>query len=177
MRVGALLSLLVLPALNTFPAAQVAGTYRLTICVRPCTEGDTGVVRGQLVLFANPVRLNTLPDTIRAALTERVGWLLRPSEAPNACFALPSGPSHVQGRELYAGIIRRSFTHWHDAPAGITVLLYRSPDAFYSLVGTIDSSRFRGRGEQGNCCGGDPPVTYFLAHRVGEADVNSCMMR
>jgi hypothetical protein len=174
MRAG-FLSTLVVVTTSTSAAAQVPGTYRLTICARPCTEADTGVVRGHMVLLTSEVRLDTLSDSIRAALTNRRDWPSRPGDRLNACFSLSSNPASVNGRPFYAGIVPRGLTHWDGRGARVSILLYESPDAFYMLVGTVASGRMVGQGRQGNCCGGEPPVSYFLARRVSEPDINSCL--
>jgi hypothetical protein len=156
--------------------AQIPGTYRLTICARPCTDADSGVVRGHVVLFADTIRRDTLPPDIRSRLAERARWIELRLNGFNACFSLPSGPTRIDGREVYAGIIRRSLTRWETTRDTIKVLLYLSPDAHYSLAGTIESGYFSGRGLQGICCGyPDPPPTFFRASRLGEPDINSCL--
>ena len=174
-RIGLHAFLLAVVVTTVPAAAQVPGTYRLTICTRPCTESDSGVVRGRLVLFYDAIRVDTLSQSLRTALSERIRLRATGPESVNACFALPTGPAHVAGRELYAGIIRRGLTRWDVSGSDINVMLYRSPDAWYELVGRFESRGYVGRGEQVNCCGGDPPSTFFLARRVGPPDINSCM--
>jgi len=154
--------------------AQVPGTYRLTICTARCSPSDSGVVRGVVVLFAAPTRLDTIAPPLRDSLALGSLFLLWRSTA-NACFSLPTGPPRVDGRELYAGITRRGFTHWSRAGRKIVVSLYQSPDASYTLVGTVSGSVYSGQGEQGNCCGGESPTTYFRAVRAGDADLAACL--
>jgi hypothetical protein len=155
--------------------AQAAGTYRLSICTSPCAPTDSGVVRGYLVLFGDSHRLDSLPTPLRDSLVRRSFWLLRRSTVTNTCFALPTGPTHVNGQELYAGIIRRGLTQWRREGATVRVRLYQSPDASYTLVGAMTTEGYVGRGEQHNCCGGESPITYFLATRVKEADPSACL--
>ncbi len=101
-------------------------------------------------------------------------FLLGRGATANACFSLPIRPTSVDGRELYAGINRRGVTQWSQAGKEIEVPLYRSPDASYTLVGTVKDRVYSGRGAQGNCCGGESPTTYFRVVRVGDADIATC---
>jgi hypothetical protein len=155
---------------------QVPGTYRLTICVRPCIESDTGVVvRGHLVIFQDSIRVDTLSEALQKGVTRLSSRMsLRPA-ASNACFALPERRKEIDGKELYAGIIPSAFTLIRSGPLGVTTMLYRSPDASYSLVGYFKSGRYIGEGHQRNCCGGAPPSTFFLAVRTGDPDIRTCL--
>ena len=154
--------------------AQVPGTYRLSICTTQCSPSDSGVVRGVVVLFASPPRLDTIAPPMRDSLLLGGLFVLWQS-TPNACFSLPTGPTNVHGLELYAGINRRGATHWSQTGKELAVSLYQSPDASYTLVGTVNGSVYSGRGVQGNCCGGESPTTYFRAVRVGDADLAACL--
>jgi hypothetical protein len=155
--------------------AQVAGTYRLTICTTPCTGSDSGVVRGSLVLFRDSVRIDTIAPTAREALGRHGYWLLRRANTANACFTLRRQQSHVDGKELYAGITDRSLTVWVSDGRTTRVGLYQSPDASYTLTGTFDGGIYSGTGQQGNCCGGTSPETFFRAVRVGDPDLGACV--
>ena len=158
-------------------AAQVPGTYRLTICTSACSAADSGVVRGFLVLFPDSVALGTLSPALRDSLARDSRWLLRGrvSRVATACFTLATGPAYVDGRGLYAGIIRRGLTMWEQAGAGMRVRLYQSPDAAYVLDGTLSGQEYTGRGEQRNCCGGPTPSTFFRAVRIREPDITACI--
>lgn len=156
-------------------AAQVPGTYRLSICTNPCSAADSGVVRGFLVLFPDSVVFGNLPPAARDSLVRPSWLLLRGSPVATACFALPTGPTHVDGRQLYAGIIRRGLTVWEQVGAGIRVRVYQSPDAAYTLDGTMTGLEYTGRGEQHNCCGGANPTTFFHAVRIREPDIAACL--
>lgn len=155
--------------------AQVPGTYHLSICTTRCSPSDSGVVRGVVVLFAAPPRLDTIAPPMRDSLALGSLFLLGQGSIANACFSLPTGPTSVDGRELYAGISRRGVTQWSRAGREITVPLYQSPDASYALVGTITGNVYSGEGVQGNCCGGESPTTYFRAVRVRDADLAACL--
>lgn len=154
--------------------AQLAGTYRLTICASECSASDSGVVRGSLVLLRDSVRIDTLAANIRSTLASG-HRLLRPGVSANACFTLRRDDSHIHGRELYAGIVNQSLTNWIALGQSIQVLLYLSPDASYDLVGIIDHGTYRGTGRQHNCCGGTNPPTFFRAVRVGDPDLHACL--
>ena len=158
-------------------AAQVPGTYRLSICTSQCSAADSGVVRGFLVLFPDSVELGTLSPALRDSLTRDSRWLLRGrfSRVATACFTLAPGPTYVDGRELYAGITRRGLTVWEQTGAGLRVRLYQSPDAAFVLDGTLSGLEYTGRGEQRNCCGGPTPSTFFRAVRIREPDITACI--
>ena len=155
-------------------AAQVPGTYRLSICTNRCSAADSGVVRGFLVLFPDSVALSNVPPAARDSLVRPSWLLLRGLPVATACFALPAGPTHVDGRELYAGIIRRGLTVWEQVGTGIRVRVYQSPDAAYTLDGSMTGLEYTGRGEQQNCCGGANPMTFFRAVRIREPDLAAC---
>src|SRR5690349_20752655 len=76
--------------------AQVPGTYRLSICTTRCSPSDSGVVRGVVVLFAAPPRLDTIAPPLRDSLVLGGLFVLWQS-TPNACFSLPTGPTTVGG--------------------------------------------------------------------------------
>ena len=178
MRIGILIGFAIALSVTDARAtdAQSPGTYRLAICAGPCASSDSGVVRGSLVLFRDPIRVDTLTAATRAALA-RDQLLVRRAVPVNACFALRRSASHIDGRELYAGIIERSFTHWVSDGPLTRVMLYLSPDASYTITGTFDGSVYSGSGGQVNCCGGVNPTTSFRAVRVGEPDLGACLSR
>jgi hypothetical protein len=156
-------------------SAQVPGSYRLTICNRLCEETDSGVVRGNLVIFPDSITLSAFDDSTQKALSRlRSTGYMRPV-APNACFAITHRQKTVDGKELYAGIIRNSLTRARSGPTGVVTTLYSSPDASYSLIGYFKSGKYAGEGHQVNCCGGAPPTTFFLAVRTGEPDIQTCL--
>ena len=127
------------------------------------------------MLFPDSVALRSLPPAARDSLVRQSSWLPTLPPAPTACFTLTFGPTHIDGPELYAGIIRRGLTVWEHAGAGISVRLYQSPDAGYTLVGTLVGLEYTGRGEQHNCCGGPNPTTFFRAVRIREPDIGACL--
>jgi hypothetical protein len=154
--------------------AQVAGTYRLTICTTPCSGSDSGVVRGTLVLLRDSFRIDTIATSVRVALAGD-DWLVRPGISVNACFALRRQQSRVDGRELYAGIVERSLTTWISNGRSARVRLYQSPDASYDLIGAFERDTYSGTGHQNDCCGGTSPSTFFRAVRVGDPDLKACL--
>ena len=128
-----------------------------------------------MVLFDGPPPLYRIAPVMHDSLAFGSLFLLGRAETANACFSLPTRPTSVNGRELYAGINRRGVTHWSQTGGEVRVPLYRSPDASYPLVGSMKDSVYSGRGVQGNCCGGESPTTYFRAVRVGDADIAACV--
>ena len=154
--------------------AQFAGTYRLAICATQCSPSDSGIVRGSLVLLRDSVRRDTLAADVRTALATD-HWLVRPAASVNACFAIRREQSSINGRELYAGIVKQSLTNWLALGRSVQIRLYLSPDASYDLVGTLAHDTLSGTGHQSNCCGGTSPSTFFRAIRVGDPDLRACL--
>ncbi|WP_337171768.1 hypothetical protein [Gemmatimonas aurantiaca] len=154
--------------------AQVPGVYQLTICAGRCTESDSGLVRGSLVLFRDAVHIDTIANRAYAPLSRDL-YLVRIAKSVNACFTLRRNQSRVNGQELYAGIIGRSFTTWTLDGSVTQVVLYRSPDASFRLVGTLEGNTYSGTGHQSNWNGGTGPQTFFRAVRVGDPDAAACL--
>ncbi|WP_337170199.1 hypothetical protein [Gemmatimonas aurantiaca] len=156
--------------------AQMPGVYQLTICASQCTESDSGLVRGSLVLFRDPIHIDTIANLAYTPLSRDL-YLVRHAKSVNACFALRRIQSRVNGQELYAGIIGRSFTTWTSVDGATHVALYGSPDASFMLVGIGAHERhtYSGTGHQSNWNGETGPLTFFRAVRVGDPDPAACL--
>jgi hypothetical protein len=126
------------------------------------------------VLFRDSVHIDTIATPSYAPLLHDL-YLVRRARSVNACFALRRNDPRVNGQELYAGIVGRSFTTWTSDGRATHVVLYGSPDASYMLVGTLEGHIYSGAGYQDNCCGGTSPQTFFRAVRVGDADLAACL--
>lgn len=153
--------------------AQMPGTYELTICANRCTGSDSALVRGFLVLFRDSVHIDTVAAPSRAQLARDL-YLVRRASSVNACFFLNRNQTRVNGQELYAGIVYRSFTSWISDGRTTRVALYASPDASYDLIGTFERDIYSGTGKQDNCCRGANFGTFFRAVRVGDPDLGAC---
>ena len=154
--------------------AQVPGVYQLTICASQCTESDSGLVRGSLVLFRDSIHIDTIANPAHAPLSRDL-YLVRRAKFVNACFALRRSQSRVNGQELYAGIIGRSFTTWTSDDGATHVALYGSPDASFTLVGTHEGHTYSGTGYQSNWNGGTGPQTLFRAVKLSDPDPAACL--
>lgn len=148
-----------------------AGTYEVRICRTAClTTGDEGVlVKGYLVLFANPLQKHDLARVPSASTR------LDRNGLPNACFLLKKLPGRTYTG--YAGIDDSGFTIWSIEGDELQVSLYRSPDAGYRASMRATTKHFEGTGKSwgvGAAAPREANTDYVLFRRTGESDIKRC---
>lgn len=159
------------------PAQVRPGTYTLALCREACSPGDTTdlLAEGTIVLLSDPAD----PEDFPPELTSSREWnlLLRGEGDPNACFRVWRRVGYVDGREFYPGIIPWAATVWSEAGGTWRMRIYRSPDAFFTLVGEAVGDTIRGAGVPRSYYGADPAPAAFLAIRTGDPDPGACVGR
>ena len=181
-----ILSLSAGPAFQSASTAQSPepGTYRIWMCAAPCTSADsakavataTVVILDDSTAAADPVRaaLATLPPLAHWA---------RPNPAAavnNACFRVTQRERKVGTEELFFGITPNAVTRWQSTAEGYSMLVYRSPDANYTLRWTAPGALTSGEGwssgpgPNGPFGGREHRNAYFAATRLGPPDPARC---
>jgi hypothetical protein len=156
------------------------GTYEVRICNAPCdpAASDQAYVTGFLVLEASPYSKAELEEAAPQYPNE-TRFLLRAADGqPNACFTLNRRPAPAFG---HAGIYPAALTRWvGDQKEGqVSILLFGSPDAWYTAHLTRRGDELRGRGVSRG--GFEPgtviPTDSIHARRVGPVDRSLCLRR
>jgi hypothetical protein len=171
-----LFTVLFLAVFSSCLSAQrdVTGTYRISVCkTRPCIAGDSthAVAVGVLVLLDSAILPAALPASAGRLLTR----YSHPYRANNACYDLKRIGVN---RTSYAGGV--AGTHWKlEGKDGTTITfgLYRSPDAFHSVIAKIRGDHIAGVGRSSGSgvTAVDWPRDTVVATRSGPADVNKCI--
>lgn len=172
------LLLLTLSALATACASSrsahpMAGTYSVWLCAAECAVRDTAnaPVAGYLVLSES-----SFPPKSFSNASLRESLFLRSKNAvPNACFRL----EQRERNKLLAGIIPAGVTTWSVRGDTASVLLYASPDAFFTLHAIVKEGYLLGFGRESGFIGASFDERTGPAHgvRIGDADVTQCQSR
>ena len=160
-----------IPPAAARPTAAADGTYAVWICPDGCGPADTAAapVAGVLVLSPKPIPDAELPAEVRRASM----FLLSSTSAATACFRLTTRSAQ---RSTFAGSIPRGATTWTQHGDTVRVLLYASPDAFYTLTALVQDGRLVGLGRESGFVGAafDDPAGAARGLRTGPADVRQC---
>jgi hypothetical protein len=173
------LGLLLLPVRVIGQPPELAGTYAVWLCRGECTVSDTSAapVAGYLVLGEDTLRTSVFSEETRRQLRDWSGFLTfefrRGNLPPNACFSLRRRTSNVG---LMAGIIPAGFTLWRMNGGVLSVDLYASPDAAYTLSASVDGNALLGVGRDHGVIGQPFDRQVGTAHgvRVGPPDPTVC---
>ena len=138
-----------------------AGTYTFDICRGGCGPRDQpgAYLRGTLILLDSVI---PVPES----------W---GRYHPNACFQL----TQIRPQEdSYAGIWKHGLTVWQraDSGHGISLILYRSPDAGYDADLRVMETELRGSGGSWGTGVAEihAPRDSIVARRVGPPNPGSC---
>lgn len=172
------LLLLTLFALSTACASSrsaqpMAGTYSVWLCAAECAARDTAnaAVAGYLVLSESSFP----PESFSNAILGKSLFLRSRNGVPNACFRL----ERRGNIKLLAGIIPAGVTTWSVRGDTVSVLLYASPDAFFTLNAIVKGGYLLGFGRASGFIGNSFDERTGPAHgvRIGDADVTQCQSR
>jgi hypothetical protein len=147
-----------------------SGSYAANFCSGECADSSTLSARGTLVLFDSTISLGRLTSRARQVALRNFGAVRRQDSLPNACYILRPGDS---SRQSTVSNLSFSFTTWVADTGGVEFLLFRSPEAGYTV-----SARLRGDSLIGHGVHWQPDrrlVDVFTAQRVGDADVETCL--
>jgi hypothetical protein len=78
---------------------------------------------------------------------------------------------------IYAGIYKRGLTDWSLTGRDLRFLLYRSADAFYSVIAQLTTNGFEGQGTSWGVGAANPPERTqesVVGRRMGDADITRC---
>lgn len=140
------------------------GSFAIWICPGGCSVSDTAsaAVTGYLVLSDAPLTLGLKPLPVIGAELQ----------SPTACFQLTQ---REQGTSL-AGIIPVASTTWARMGDSLSVLLYGSPDATFTLTAIVKEGVLRGVGRQSGFIrqAFDDPGGDVHGVRIGRAEETRC---
>jgi hypothetical protein len=162
------------------PSADLplSGTYAVSICPSPCNpaRAESAAVVGHLVLETTPYTTAEV-EAVQRIYGGRGAFLYRSAGGePNACFGL----TRMRPGRTYVGLYAAGLTRWRrsDEAHGITVELFRSPDARYLATLRARGRELHGHGESQG--GRDPtepvaPIDSIYARRIGRVDREVCL--
>jgi len=160
-------------ALHAQRPSRLAGTYALRICASDCSANDSSenLNAGFIVLSDRPLDLKHIPFAARFRIRDVRDDSIRDQPA-NACFSL----AKKRPAKVMAGIIPNAVTRWSVSHDTVDVLLYASPDAFYSLRGMLVKDTLIGVGTESGYIGGffNNPAGTIQAVRTGPPDISKC---
>jgi|GEM_PF-2708197 hypothetical protein len=167
------------PPQNEGSPSAFAGTYELLVCRGACGRGqqESAIVRGFLVIEAEPFSLAELPEAVRGYYERYTQLMLVHDDeivAPNACFAFGAR----QRADSYAGGSRTAATLWvRDSASSFTIPLFRTPDAGYVATFTARGGEIRGSGTgwYGREQVREFPVDSLYGRRIGPPDRTACI--
>jgi hypothetical protein len=156
-----------------------AGTYRLWVCANACTLADSmgAVAEALVVVVDDTVASAEATRTSFSQLPARIRWHA-PIPTDNACFRVIRRSNRVGSEELFFGIVPIATSRVLLRPDGwISLPVYASPDAFFSLQWKGDGPLIQGEGWASGPFAEQPwhRNSYFVAIRIGDSDIRRCM--
>jgi hypothetical protein len=157
---------------KTVNVALVPGTYEILFCNDACTFADQSevIVKGRLVLFANPLSKDELGRFNEARMFSHAS-----DEAINGCFDL----QRLKPTDSYVGGEKIGLTTWSEVDGKITFNLFHSPDAFYIASLNNGDGELVGEGASAGAGMGAPrkglAPDRIVAKRVGFAQLDQCV--
>jgi len=169
---ASLLSVFVVSSACVPPRAMqpLAGTYAVWLCDSACAVSDTAAapVAGYLVLSEAAIP----PESFANGTLGKSLFLRTNNPIPNACFTLEQRRRDA----LFAGIIPAAVTTWSRRGDSLSVLLYASPDAFYTLDAIVKDGYLLGVGREAGFIGASFDEQRGPVHgiRIGSVDLTRC---